>query len=137
MQKVTKFLAVSTAIVLGAFAVTGTASADEWRHHRHDGGDAVAAGIAGLAAGVIAGAIIASPPSHHREYVEDDDYYDPPPPPPRVYYRTTYVERPSYGGLRPWTRDWYNYCQDRYQSFDPRSGTFIGYDGRAHFCTTN
>ena len=34
----------------------------------------------------------------------------------------------------PWTEAWYAWCFDRYRSFDPRSGTFLGYDGRRHFC---
>lgn len=37
-------------------------------------------------------------------------------------------------GLRPWSPQWYTYCQNRYRSFDPGSGTFTGYDGRQHFC---
>jgi hypothetical protein len=32
----------------------------------------------------------------------------------------------------PWTREWYDYCANRYRSFDPRSGRFIGYDGRRY-----
>jgi BA14K-like protein len=27
-----------------------------------------------------------------------------------------------------------NYCAQRYRSFDPASGTFMGYDGRRHPC---
>jgi hypothetical protein len=27
-----------------------------------------------------------------------------------------------------------NYCAQRYRSYDPRSGTFMGYDGRRHPC---
>jgi hypothetical protein len=27
-----------------------------------------------------------------------------------------------------------SYCAQRYRSFDPRSGTFMGYDGRRHPC---
>lgn len=130
MNTVSKFIAVSCAAGIAAFSFAGTASADGWRHH-HDHGDAVAAGIAGLAAGVIAGAIIASPPPPPRRYyyVPDDQ--------PRVYYRSTYV-RPVYrGGLEPWSRSWYRYCSDRYRSFDPRSGTYVGYDGEEHFCIAN
>jgi len=50
--------------------------------------------------------------------------------------RTTYYGQPSrsYRAPAPWTRDWYNACTARYRSFDPRSGTFLGYDGRRHFC---
>jgi BA14K-like protein len=29
---------------------------------------------------------------------------------------------------------WLSYCESRFRTFDPRSGTFIGADGRRHFC---
>ncbi len=140
MNKVSKFVAISCAATVAAFAVAGSASAHEWHRRYYGGGDALAAGVAGLAVGVIAGAAIASPPPPRRYYY-DDGYYAPPPPPPprRVYYRPAYVYeqlvpvyRPS---LEPWSRSWYRYCSNRYRSFDPQSGTFIGYDGRQHFCT--
>jgi hypothetical protein len=127
MNKVSKFVAVSCAATIAAFAVAGSASAQEW-HHRHHGGDALAAGVVGLAAGMIAGAAIASPPAPRYYYYDDA--------PRRVYYRPAYVyERPVYvGGYEPWSRSWYRYCSNRYRSFDPQSGTFVGYDGREHFC---
>lgn len=30
--------------------------------------------------------------------------------------------------------DWIDYCASRYRSFDPRSGTYLGYDGYRHYC---
>ena len=48
---------------------------------------------------------------------------------PRVVYADRYAE--------PWTRDWYEYCSDRYRTFNARSGTFTGNDGEQHFCTAN
>lgn len=139
MNRVSKFVAISCAATIAAFSVAGSASAHEWHHrHYHGGGDALAAGVAGLAVGVIAGAALASPPPRRYYYDDGPRYYEPP---PRViYYRPAPVYRaePVYeGGLRPWTRSWYNYCSDRYRTFDPRSGTFVGYDGRAHFCVAN
>lgn len=73
-------------------------------------GAAVAAGvIGGLALGaVIAGAASAPPPG----------YYAPP----------AYAPPPPAGG------DWYAYCASKYRSFDPASGTFLGYDGLRHPC---
>jgi hypothetical protein len=135
MNKVSKFVAVSCAAGIAAFSLAGSASAQEWHGHRHHGGgggDAVAAGVAGLALGVIAGAAIASPPPPRRYYYDDAPpvrYYEPPP--RRVYYRPAPA---YYGGMRPWTPGWYNYCANRYRTFDPQSGTFVGYDGREHFC---
>ncbi|WP_407941300.1 BA14K family protein [Mesorhizobium xinjiangense] len=58
------------------------------------------------------------------------NYY---PPAPRPAYRrphVVYADR----GLEPWSPGWYRYCEDRYRSFNPSTGTFRGYDGRDHFC---
>lgn len=41
----------------------------------------------------------------------------------------------SSGALEPWTREWRDYCSDRYATFNPQNGTYKGYDGKAHFCT--
>ncbi|WP_374571506.1 BA14K family protein [Phenylobacterium sp.] len=30
--------------------------------------------------------------------------------------------------------DWIAYCARKYSSFDPRSGTYLGYDGLRHYC---
>ena len=54
----------------------------------------------------------------------EPEYY----PERRVIYRPA----PSY---EPWTQSWYDYCSQRYRTFNPNSGTFVGYDGREHFCT--
>ncbi|MBN9073708.1 MAG: BA14K family protein [Rhizobiales bacterium] len=93
-----------------------------WRGNRwHDNhGDAVAAGIAGLALGAIAAGALAD-----RGPVYDS-------PPPRYQPRYAYE-----GSLRPWSRAWYRYCDQRYRTFDPGSGTYIGNDGREHFCVAN
>ena len=39
-----------------------------------------------------------------------------------------------YGRPAPWTSAWYSYCSARYRSFNPRTGYFITYGGRARFC---
>ncbi len=26
------------------------------------------------------------------------------------------------------------YCSNKYNSFDPQSGTYLGYDGQRHYC---
>ena len=48
--------------------------------------------------------------------------------PPRYY-------APVRAGIEPWTPQWQRYCSYRYRTFDPGTGTFIGNDGREHFCT--
>lgn len=84
------------------------------RHHHHHHNHAGAAVIGGLGLGIILGSAFAP-----RYY--SPRYYDA----PQVRYRY---------GLRPWTREWYDYCSRRYRSFNFRTGYFLGYDGRYHFC---
>ncbi len=134
---------VKTAVLSVALAATTMATlpahADDWRwrHHYH-GGDAVVAGIAGLAAGALIGGALASQPPPPRDY-----YYDDYGEPAYVVRRRPIVVRPApvvtyyRGGIEPWTRGWYQYCSDRYRSFDARSGTYTGYDGEQHFCVAN
>ncbi|MGU3575815.1 BA14K family protein [Brucellaceae bacterium C25G] len=118
---------------------------NDWNRHRpnydrprkRDRSDAIAAGVIGLAAGaIIAGAL--SQPSAPN--------YAPPPPQPRVYYppQQTYNAYPSApapvqyrGGAQPWSQAWYNYCSQKFRSFNPKTGTYRGYDGANHFCVAN
>ena len=88
-----------------------------------DHGDAVLAGVAGFAAGTLFGNATARP----RYYGPAPVYVSPPPP---VIYRTT----PVYYAPAAWTPEWYAYCARKYQSFDARSGTFLGYDGYRRVC---
>ena len=39
--------------------------------------------------------------------------------------------------LEPWSPEWFRYCGDRYGSFNPDTGTYLGYDGLNHFCVAN
>ncbi|MDE1568750.1 BA14K family protein [Aquabacter sediminis] len=34
---------------------------------------------------------------------------------------------PAYG-------NWVAYCSQRFKSYNPRTGTYLGYDGRRHAC---
>lgn len=143
MNKIFKTLVLSATIAATVVASAGTASADGWRRHHHsDGGDALAAGVAGFAVGALIGGALAAPPRRH--YVDDYSVLEGPVDEPTYVYRSNrVVVRPSYverryvvesSGMRPWTRSWMRYCSQRYRSFDPSTGTFIGYDGREHFC---
>ena len=139
-----KNLVLSGTIAATVIASAGSASADGWRRHHHsDGGDALAAGVAGLAVGALIGGALATPPRRH--YVDDYSVLEGPidDEPDYVYRTNRVVVRPAYverrvviesSGYRPWTRQWMRYCSMRYRSFDPSSGTFIGYDGMEHFC---
>ncbi len=77
---------------------------NRYYHRQHRGnGAAVAAGVVGLAAGVLAAQALSQP---------------------------RYAPAPVYRG----GGDWYAYCASKYRSFDPASGTYLGYDGRRHYC---
>lgn len=78
-----------------------------WHGHRggwHRGGAGVAAGIAGLAAGALIGSAIANQPG------------------------AVYEDEPVYGGNAA------AYCAQRFKSWDPATGTYLGYDGYRHPC---
>jgi hypothetical protein len=78
-------------------------------------------GYGGFAAGaLIGGALVARPyygPSPY--YYGYAPYYAPPPPPPAYMVED--------GGD-------VSYCMQRFKSYDPRSGTYLGYDGNRHPC---
>ncbi|MGO4638078.1 BA14K family protein [Mesorhizobium sp. 2RAF45] len=147
MNRIFKTAVLSAAMAATMLVALPAAKADEWRHHRHHGnGDAIAAGVLGLAAGALIGGALANdqPPPDANRYYDDgyynDGYYDRDvrirPAPVRRYFvepRVVYANRYA----EPWTRDWYEYCSDRYRSFNSRTGTFTGNDGEQHFCTAN
>jgi BA14K-like protein len=78
------------------------------------GGAGVGLGIAGA---LIGGAIIGA--------TQPYGYYGYPP----GYYGPAYVAAPPYVG-----GDAVAYCQQRFQSYDPYSGTYLGFDGLRHPC---
>lgn len=144
-------------IILGAAAIAFVAAplagayADDYYYYRHhwrperhhdDAGTAVAAGILGLAAGAVIGSALtprpapvydAPPPYVPAPGPYDQDYY---PPAPAVAVETapTVITIHQTGELEPWSPEWNRYCANRYPSFNPRTGTFMGYDGHDHFC---
>ncbi len=84
------------------------------RGYGYDGGAAVGLGIAGA---LIGGAIIgATQPYGYYGY-------------PTGYYG------PAYGAPAPYIGgDAVAYCVQRFRSYDPYSGTYLGYDGLRHPC---
>ncbi|GAA5664001.1 hypothetical protein Brsp07_02491 [Brucella sp. NBRC 14130] len=150
MNRFAKTAILAAASLAAVAAPLATASADSWGHHgwnrggwdrpyyrdRHRGhGDAVAAGVIGLAAGALIGSALSQP---QPTYVQPAPVYAPPPPPP-AYYPAAPARQVTYyrAGYEPWSRGWYQYCSDRYRSFNPNTGTYRGYDGRDHFCSAN
>lgn len=111
------------------------------RPHQHRGNDKhhdrdLAIGIiGGLAAGAIIGGAI----------VDEPRYQQPRPPrfEPRPYphYYPPRRQRPvpEYRGdadliFQPWSRQWRDFCSNRYRTFNPGTGTYLGGDGKWHFC---
>ncbi len=129
-----RYFALIAALV-AVFALMTAAPAEAGRGHGHGwkgggnrhvqnnyygrrGGNnwnALGAGLVGLGVGAVIGSAL----TPREVYVA---------PPPRPAYRRA--------GYRPaaWSEEWYNYCYARYRSFNPRTGTFVGYDGYEHFC---
>lgn len=56
-------------------------------------------------------------------------YYDDP-----YYYGDTYYDEPSVAVVPDTGGDATAYCAQRYRSYDPASGTYLGYDGLRHPC---
>jgi hypothetical protein len=73
---------------------------------------------AGLLGGALIGGALASPYYYGGPYY----YYGYPP-----AYGPGYYPAPGYGGDAA-------YCAHRYRSYDPTTGTFLGYDGARHPC---
>ena len=112
-----KLIASAAALALAAGAVLVTAqpaAARPW-HHWHGGfwPGAVAAGIVG---GAIAAAT--SP------FWGPDYYYGP----GYAYGPGPYAYAPGPGGDVA-------YCEAHYRSYDPATGTYLGYDGAYHHCS--
>jgi len=47
----------------------------------------------------------------------------------QVYEDQTASLRPE-----PWSEEWYDYCVQRYRTFNPNNGTYLAYDGHRYFC---
>jgi len=152
MNRFAKTAILAAASLAAVAAPLAAASADSWgrpgwdrggwgrpyyyRDRHRDHGDAVAAGVIGLAAGALIGSALSQP---QPTYVQPAAPVYAPPPPPPAYYPAAPARQVTYyrAGYEPWSRGWYQYCTDRYRSFNPNTGTYRGYDGRDHFCSAN
>ncbi|WP_173931979.1 BA14K family protein [Chelativorans sp. Marseille-P2723] len=147
MKRILKSAVLGVAVAATTLSAIPAAQADHhWRrYHRHHSSDTFAAGIAGLALGAIVGGALTQPryyypnPVYAAPPVYAPPVYAPPiyAPFPRYHYRPAPVYRSTvtyYGALEPWSPGWYRACSARFRSFDPASGTYLGYDGRRHFC---
>jgi hypothetical protein len=87
-------------------------------HHRH------------FFPGFVAGAVVGGALADSYAYYDSPDYYG-----PDYYSDDTYSDAgpevavvPGGGGGDA------SYCAQRYRSYDPASGTYLGYDGQRHPC---
>jgi len=96
----------AAALLAACGALSISPASAQWR------GPGPAIGL-GIAAGVLAGAAITGAP-----YYYGPGYYPPPPP----------------GYYPPPPGDPVGYCMSRFRSYDPGTGTYLGYDGLRHPC---
>ncbi len=103
----------SAAPVVDALAFKNSASTNietvRWRGHRGRGPGFGPA----LLGGAIIGGLLAAPFGGYGPY---------------AYERGPYVYDRGYGGSAE------AYCMQRFKSYDPGSGTYLGYDGYRHSC---
>jgi hypothetical protein len=90
-----------------------------WRGRYYYGGGYYRGGGAAVGAGIVAGALLGAGIAASRPYYGPGPYYA-----PGYYYAPPPV---AYG-------DPVAYCMRRYRSYDPGSGTYLGYDGYRHPC---
>ena len=122
----------SAAPVSGALAIKNAATSNienvryyGWRgggYGWHGGGWGWGGVGAGLAAGAIIGGVLAAP-----YYYGGGPYY-------AYGGGPYYAPAPGYYAQPYGGDDAVAYCMQRYRSYDPRSGTFLGNDGYRHPC---
>jgi hypothetical protein len=111
-----KSKSLATLAIAWSLAIAAApASARPWHHHGHYHGGGIGAGIAGFAAGALIGGALAG----SRGYYAPPAYAGPP---------------PAYYAPPPGPPDARAYCASRFRSYDPASGTYLGYDGMRHPC---
>ncbi len=121
--------AAFTVIAAAILTTAGPASAQRWNR-------GLGWGAAGAAAGVAAATAPWWAPGYYGRYYPGYTYapgyaYDDTYGPGYVYGTTpryTYAPGYAYGGRDD------AYCAHRYRSYDPASGTYLGYDGIRHSC---
>ena len=102
-----------------AFAIKNAAPSSvetvRWRGGGHRGGWRGGGGWGYFGGGVVAGALLGG-------LLAAPYYY----PGPYYYSGPVYYDGPPDDAVR--------YCMRRFRSYDPRSGTYLGYDGYRHPC---
>jgi hypothetical protein len=114
-KSVLALTAITAALAISAPALAQHYHGGHWGHYGghwgHGGWGWGGAAIGGFAAGALVGSALAAPSYY---------YYDP------GYYAPGVNGGPDSSAVA--------YCQQRYRSYDPASGTYLGYDGVRHPC---
>jgi len=143
-----KLMMTAAAVGASLLMAAPAAQAQHWRggHGGWHGGGWHGGGWGGAAAGLVSGAIIGSAVGAGGYYYGPYGYgYGGGYGPDYAYgpgyaygpaYDDTYAYEPGYasGGRVVAAGNDASYCAQRYRSYDPSSGTFLGYDGRRHPC---
>ena len=112
-------------------AHAGTGQFRYQRHgYAHGYGRGYGSGIGVGAAALAAGAIIGGAMQQNQGYYPAEPY-------PAESYPVYSDQGPGYDGAGPQVAsdaDSVAYCQRIYRSYDPASGTYLGYDGLRHPC---
>ncbi len=119
-----KMVGAATALVLSActvLATAGPASARPWGWHHHGFGWGGA-----LAAGVIGGAFAAATSPFWAPGYYDYDY--------DAYPAYGYGGAYAYEAAPVVTGGDVAYCEAHFRSYNPGTGTYLGYDGHYHHC---
>jgi len=124
---------LSTAAVMGLVVAMAAPTAGFAQGHGHVGGGGWHGGgwhggggfFPGAVAGAIIGGAIATAP---YGYYGGPGYYAAP-----GYYGDQYYDDGPVA-VAPGGDDAVDYCMQTYRSYDPRSGTYLGYDGYRHPC---
>jgi hypothetical protein len=107
-------LMAGSALSAGVVAPSSDVTQVRWRGHGHRGYYRHGGGWGGVGAGLAAGALIGGAIAASQA---------------PYYYGPGYAPGPAYV-----EGDAVSYCMQRFKSYDPRSGTYLGYDGLRHPC---
>ncbi len=107
---------LAAAALAAMLTVAGPAMARPWHHHRHGYGGAGAA--FGFFTGALIGGALASRP-YYGPYAYGPGYG-------AYAYSPGYVVTDDSADVQ--------YCMQRFKSYDPARGTYLGYDGIRHPC---
>lgn len=122
--------AANRAAVAPAFSGTrSVATAGNWQGGRNWSGRNWHHRRGGFWPGFAAGAAIGGLGSYAYYGGGYGGYYDDP-----YYYGDSYYDEPSVAVVPDSGGDSAAYCAQRYKSYDPASGTYLGYDGQRHPC---